>query len=196
MRVIAGRAKGRRLRTVRGYAVRPTADRTKEALFSIVESRFALVDARVLDLFAGSGALGIEALSRGAARAVFVEQDAAAVRVLRANVELCDFAERARVLPMTVRRALLDLEDQGERFDVAFVDPPYRSGLLAETLHILGTTALLSVNAWVVAERSSEEVPGERYGPLRLTRTRRYGKTSVDLYCLANEVGDSGQRTE
>src|ERR1700752_4701957 len=106
MRVIAGAAKGRRLRALPGRSVRPTADRVKEALFSMLQSRFDLDGAAVLDLFAGTGALGIEALSRGAARAVFVESDRGARTVLEANLTLCGLSDRSRVLPVPVRRAL------------------------------------------------------------------------------------------
>ncbi len=184
MRVIAGSAKGRRLKTVRGYAVRPTADRTKEALFSIIGSRFALTGARVLDLFAGSGALGIEALSRGAAGAVFVEHDREAVRVLRVNLDACALTGRAEIWPASVGRALDELGARGERFDVVLADPPYGTGLLASTLEKLGESELVRGGGWVVVERRVDDVLDARYGKLRLTQSRRYGKTSVDLYHL------------
>src|SRR5438477_9240271 len=109
MRVIAGSAKGRRLRAGTGQALRPTGDKVKGALFSILSSRFALDSARLLDLFAGSGNLGIEALSRGAAHVTFVEESAAAMDILRENVGRCGFAARALLLRLPVARALRHL---------------------------------------------------------------------------------------
>src|SRR3989441_12778123 len=109
MRVIAGSAKGRRLKTSRGRALRPTADKVKGALFNILASHFPIESAHVLDLFAGSGALGIEALSRGAAAVTFVEESPAAVRVLRDNLRRCGFDGQARGLQMPVERAPVHL---------------------------------------------------------------------------------------
>ena len=174
------------MRSVRHLKLRPTADRVREGLFSILESRFDLRDAVILDLFAGTGALGIEALSRGARRAVFVEQGRGALRVLRENVELCGFALRAEVWPLPVRRALRGLGEHAYRFDGVLLDPPYGRGLLASTLEMLAESTLLRAGAWVVAEGHVDEAVSESYGPLRLTRNRRYGKTSIVLYSLTD----------
>jgi 16S rRNA (guanine966-N2)-methyltransferase len=183
MRIIAGEAKGRPLQAVRGRAVRPTADRVREALFSIVLSRFVLKDATVLDLFAGTGALGIEALSRGAAHAVFVERDGRALRALRANLLRCGLDERAQILPMSAQRALRALAERRKSFDGVFVDPPYGKGLAAASLRLLSMAALLGAGAWVMVEHHADDVLEPGYGNLRLTQTRRYGKTCLTLYC-------------
>jgi len=182
MRVIAGSAKGRRLRAVRGQAVRPTADRVKEALFSIVQSRFDLDGAVVLDLFAGTGALGIEALSRGAARAIFVEDKREPRLALEANLDGCGFRDRARILPVPVRRALSQLADGEDRFDGVLIDPPYGQGLANAALAQLAGTGLLADGGWVIVEHHADDAMAERYGGLRLTALRRYGKTAVALY--------------
>ena len=182
MRVIAGTAKGRRLRTLRGRAVRPTADRVKEALFSMLESRFDLGGAVLLDLFAGSGALGIEGLSRGASRAVFVEQDGAARQVLDANIVACGFAARGRILRLAARRAVAELATRGERFDGVLLDPPYGCGLADGALAQLAAAGLIASGGWVAAEHHVDDVLAEAYGPLRLTAARRYGKTAVALF--------------
>ncbi len=187
MRIIAGSAKGRRLRALRGEAVRPTADRVKEALFSIVASRFDFDGATVLDLFAGSGALGLEALSRGAARAVFVEHHRAAADALRRNAEACGFAGRVEVLVMPAGRALRELARRPTRFDGVLLDPPYGKGLLAETLTQLAAAAVLGPGAWVVAEGHVDDQLAGAYGPLRLTQTRRYGKTALTLFGVTGE---------
>ena len=134
MRVIAGIAKGRRLRTPRGMALRPTADKVKGALFSILESRFSLRSAHLLDLFAGTGALGIEALSRGAATVTFVEHAHASIAVLRENLKWCGFEPHARIVRLPVQRALTQLGREGGRFDGVLVDAPYLQDWVEPTL--------------------------------------------------------------
>jgi 16S rRNA (guanine966-N2)-methyltransferase len=182
MRVIAGTAKGRRLRTLRGRAVRPTADRVKEALFSMLQSRFDLDGAVLLDLYAGSGALGIEGLSRGAAHVVFVEQVGAARQVLEANLVACGVAPRGRILALPARRAVTDLAASGEQSDGVLLDPPYGLGLADEALAQLAAAGLMASGGWVAAEHHVDDVLAEAYGPLRLTAARRYGKTAVALF--------------
>ena len=184
MRVIAGSAKGRRLRTVAGLTVRPTADKVKGALFNILESRCTLQGARVLDLFAGSGALGIEALSRGAAVVTFVEQSAASLRVLRENVKACRFEAAAHVLPISVERALKQLARTGAQFDGILLDPPYTRELVARTLTQITTQRLARTGAWVMMEHHVDESPATNYGALRLTNARRYGKTGLALFTV------------
>lgn len=191
MRIIAGSLKGRRLKSVRGSTTRPTADRVREGLFNMLVSRFELQDRRVLDIFAGTGALGIEALSRGAERAVFVEHNRMALRVLRANIEECGVASRAEVWPLPVRRALRELAQRGYRFDGVLLDPPYTRGLLAPTMFMLSELGLLEPCAWVIAEGHVAEPLADTVGCLRLTRTRRYGKTLVRLYSEAHFVNST-----
>ncbi len=189
MRVVAGSAKGRRLKTSPGRATRPTADRVKEAIFSILGSRVDLAGAVVLDLFAGSGALGIEALSRGARAAVFVEEGRSALRVLRENLAACGFAERARVLPLPVTQALRRLAQGSERFDGVLLDPPYGQGLVAATLERLRTASVLRPGAWVVVEHHVDEPPPA--APMAyLTAPHRYGKTGVTVLRAPEELDD------
>ena len=129
MRVIAGEARGRRLEALPGTEItRPTMDQVKEAMFSIVQ--FDLPGARVLDLYAGSGQLGIEALSRGAAECVFIDRRADAVKLIQENLALCRLADRARVR----QGDALPYLRSGEKFDIVFLDPPYASGLLQQAL--------------------------------------------------------------
>jgi pantetheine-phosphate adenylyltransferase len=190
MRVIAGSAKGRRLRSSRGDRVRPTADRVKEALFSMLLSRFRLEGAVVLDLFAGSGALGIEALSRGAASAVFVEQSRAARAALAANLDACGFAAVARIVALPVARALRDALT-GTPFSGVLLDPPYGRGLADAALRELASRNLLAPAGWAVVEHHVEDALADAYDELRLTATRRYGKTAVTLYVRAATMGTS-----
>jgi pantetheine-phosphate adenylyltransferase len=188
MRVIAGTARGRHLLTLRGIATRPTADKVKGAIFSILGSRFDLRDACLLDLFAGSGALGIEALSRGAARVTFVEQGASAANILRRNLQACGFAARARVLQMPVARALAVLEREHETFDGVLADPPYGRGLVADTIQRLTAHTLLGPGGWVVLEHHVDEPPPAASDTLRLTQARRYGKTGVALLLASTRM--------
>ena len=168
--------------TPRGQAVRPTADRVKEALFSILQSRFDLEGATLLDLFAGSGALGIEGLSRGAARAVFVEQAHTARRVLLANLAACGLAQRSHVVARSVHQAIAELTASGERFSGVLMDPPYGRGLADETLARLAAARLVRPGGWVAVEHHVADVLADAYGPLRLTAARRYGKTAVAVF--------------
>lgn len=190
MRVIAGSAKGHRLRGLRGLEVRPTADRIKEALFSIVLSRFDLAGASVLDLFAGTGALGIEALSRGAERAVFVERHAPMAKALEANLLRCGFRGRGEVVALPVERALRKLTDRGDRFDGVLLDPPYERGWLERTLVLLGEGVVLARDAWVMAEHHTDERLADAYGVLRLTQARSYGKTGLALFVRREPEGE------
>ncbi|HUI24845.1 MAG TPA: pantetheine-phosphate adenylyltransferase [Candidatus Kryptonia bacterium] len=189
MRVIAGSAKGRRLKTSSGRATRPTADRVKEAMFSILGSRVDLEGAEVLDLFAGSGALGIEALSRGARGVVFVEERRAAIRALQQNLDACKFAALSRVLPINTTAALRRLARDGRRFDGVLLDPPYREGLVATTLEQLIAAAIVRPGGWIAVEHHLDEPP-PRLATLHLTQTRRYGKTAVTLLRVPKELDE------
>ncbi len=190
MRVIAGSAKGRRLRAGKGRAVRPTADKVKGALFNILASRFDLQSAGILDLFAGSGGLGIEALSRGAGHVTFVDESAAAIRVLRDNLRACRMEEAARVLSVPVPRALAQLARQQVHFDGVLLDPPYGQGLVDQTLAAIAAHGLVRPGGWAMVEHHVDETPAAAYGPLRLTQARRYGKTALALFVASEATSD------
>lgn len=176
MRVIAGTAKGHPLE-VPGRGTRPTADRVREALFSSLQPE--LRGARVLDLYAGSGALGIEALSRGAAAATFVERDKTVYRVLLGNLETTGLRDRADVLVSDVRRAL-DRQLPGAPFDIALLDPPYRTDRhgLEDVLELLADQ--LAPDATVVLERATRSPDPPWPDRFRPGRVRRYGDTSLN----------------
>lgn len=177
MRVVGGTYGGRRLTAPPGRATRPTSDRVREALFSILETSATLCGARVLDLFAGSGALGLEALSRGAASAVFVDCSRAAVEAVRAN--LAALRLTAAVHRRDAAAALRDAAVRGDAYDLVFLDPPYRpaAGLAAQLREAL--PAVLAPGARVVAE-------SDRRAPLALGLTvsdeRRYGNTLIRIH--------------
>ena len=190
LRITGGEHAGRRLR-VPARGVRPTAERVREALFSMLVHRGALVGARVLDVFAGSGALGLEALSRGAASGLFVEESRAVARVLEANVAALGLEARARVVLRDAASALRALAAEGAQFDLCFVDPPYASSLAAEALGLLARGGLLSSRALLVAESDRRHAPGPIAG-LSLALERRYGDTLISLYALANSPATDG----
>jgi len=144
-----------------------------------------LPGARVLDLFAGAGGVGLEALSRGAAEVVFVERDARAVAALRENVAALGVAAAARVKRGDVLRELEGLYRAGERFDVVFLDPPYDAGLVETTLESLGGGGLPLAEGWVIAQHFTKRAPAERVGSLFAFRTRRFGETTLTFYRCA-----------
>jgi 16S rRNA (guanine966-N2)-methyltransferase len=177
MRVIAGSLRGRQLRAPTGTSTRPTSDRVREAVFSMLGD---VEGARVLDLFAGSGALGIEALSRGAAGAVFVERDAHAARVLQGNLDALSLAgDTVELRRRDVRAALQSARAGKETYDLVFIDPPYRQAHEWATLLSTILPALLHPGARVVVE-------SDRRNPLEVEgapeRHRRYGDTSITIH--------------
>jgi 16S rRNA (guanine966-N2)-methyltransferase len=141
-----------------------------------------LPGARLLDLFAGAGGVGLEALSRGAAHVTFVERDARAVAALRANIAALGVGARARVLADDVRRALERLAREDARFDLVFLDPPYESDLDARALAALGAGALLAADVAVVAQHFTKRPPPAAAGVLRAVRTRRFGETTLTFF--------------
>jgi 16S rRNA (guanine(966)-N(2))-methyltransferase RsmD len=180
MRIVAGIARGRRLRAPKGRLVRPTADRVKEAVFSILESRDGCTGRRVLDLFAGAGSLGIEALSRGAAEAVFVDPARSAAEAIRGNLEMTGLS--GDVMTMPAERAIKQLAAGGRRFDLVFLDPPYGEGWIGRTLAALDASRLVTDGGVVVAEHGRGEAAEATVGALVMDLARRYGDTHVAVY--------------
>lgn len=182
MRVITGIARGRKLRTLEGMDVRPTTEKVKEAIFSSIQ--FELEGARVLDLFAGSGQLGIEALSRGASKAVFVDAAATSIAVVEENLQNTGLAEAATVL----RRSAADyLRATGEQFDFAFLDPPYHNGTLLEILPLLESRMV--PGGKIICEHEKELDLPQKIGGLDLQKAYKYGKIKVTVYSVTMETG-------
>ena len=178
MRVIAGSAKGTSLQAVPGGSTRPISDRVKEALFDILSGD--VVDARVLDLFAGTGSVGIEALSRGAARAVFVEKRAKAVQIIRVNLRRTHLQAQARVVQADVFKFLTR---PPEPFDLIYVAPPQYEGLWSKTLQALDQApAWLATDGLVVVQIFPKELGAVALAHLHLTDERRYGSTLLCFY--------------
>ena len=176
MRVITGSARGRRLKEIQGLETRPTTDRVKEGMFSILQ--FDLEGRRVLDLFAGTGQLGIEALSRGADSAVFVEQRKDALQAVRENLETCGLSDRARVVSGDAMSYL----KSGEKFDLIFLDPPYASGLLEQALEDIARFDICRRHGIIVAESAADKTLPPLGGPYSIYREYRYGKIKLTVY--------------
>ena len=181
MRVIAGTCKGRRLVAPKGLHTRPALDRIKESLFSIL---FDVDDQTVLDLFAGSGSVGIEALSRGAAHATFVENNAAALGAMTTNLKTCGFEQQSTIIKQDVARALGKLSRENSSFDLIFVDPPYLKNLVNVTLEKICTLGIAHDETRIVVEHHPKEPIGNLKG-LVLTDTRKYGQTLISFLTKA-----------
>lgn len=181
MRVISGSARGRRLKELQGMETRPTTDKVKESLFNIIQ--FDIPGRRVLDLFGGTGQLGIESLSRGAASCTFVDQRRDAVKLIRENLAECRLSEQAKVLQGD---SLAFLSSCREKFDVIFLDPPYHTDLMDRALELVTKIDILSENGIIIcetmAQRELPQLPAPyewgkdyRYGQIKLTIGRRQG---------------------
>ncbi len=185
MRVIAGQYRSRPLRSLRGMDIRPTSDRLRETLFNVLTAGQpeALAGTVWLDLFAGTGAVGIEALSRGAHAVYFVESSARAAAVIRENLRSLGIAEGFEVQEREVERALRLLDSQAVTCDYVFLDPPYRKREAYETtLGFLSQSRLLRAASLVIAEHEKRFDPGERFGALKRVRTLHQGDAGLSFY--------------
>ncbi len=180
MRVLAGTLKGQRLVVPSGATTRPTGDRVRIACLDTLAPY--LGRGPFLDLFAGAGGVGIEALSRGAPSAVFVESDATALRALRENVARLGLLERARVMREDAARAVPALARRGERFAVVFLDPPYASSRAVDALAAVATGAVLAPDAVVVLQHSTKSPPPDAPGALSHWKARRFGETTLTFF--------------
>lgn len=175
MRVITGTARGRRLISPEGFEVRPTTDKVKESLFNIIQ--FDVVSANVLDLFSGSGQLGIEALSRGADRAVFVDASRKSLDVVKKNIDLCKFSDKSIAV---LSDAFTFLKTTKEKFDIVFLDPPYKKKLCDASLELL--QECLNDNAVVICETEIDEDLPVCCGKLYIDRTYNYSSIKLTVY--------------
>jgi 16S rRNA (guanine966-N2)-methyltransferase len=187
VRVISGTARGLRLSTPKDLRIRPTSDRVKESLFNILTVLLGnFSDRRVLDVFAGTGNLGIEALSRGAAHAVFIDENREAAALVKKNLELAGFTGRGRVLQSEALSALKSLERSEGPFSLVFIDPPYREGLSGKVLEILAPAGLIDEHSVVVAETAAQEELPREFSRLREFDRRVYGDTALAFFMLKN----------
>jgi len=183
MRIISGTVRGRQLATFSGKDIRPTPDRVREAIFSILNSRFGTFHGlKVLELFAGSGAQSLEALSRGAESATLVDSGNTAAEIIADNIKRCHFEANAHLIKQDVLQALPQLTASAP-FDLILLDPPYNQNLLPQIIEVIERLNLLAENGILCAESSKNEVL-EDYGKLELIKNKVYGSTKIHLYCL------------
>jgi 16S rRNA (guanine966-N2)-methyltransferase len=194
MKIGSGDMRGRRLHAPRGDRTRPTSGRLRKSLFDVISPR--LEDARVLDLYAGSGSLGLEALSRGASSATFVERGRPACEAIRRNVEELGLGRRTEILARDVWGALSKLVHREERFDVVFADPPYRSSEPDDLLSYLGGEALVVPGGLVVLEHHHKRELRERYRSLVRLRVLKAGESTLTLYQREAESPEVETETE
>lgn len=179
MRIITGKARGMELVSPKNYDVRPTLDRVKESLFSIIGCK--IIDAEVVDLFAGTGNLGLESWSRGARSVTFIDASEISLGLVKRNIAKCRAEAACRVLKGSAPTVVERLAAAGERFDFAFCDPPYKKGWAAKVLASLAKTGFLRPGGYLVVERAADDELGELPENCELARGERYGGTCVDF---------------
>lgn len=181
MRIISGSRRGRKLVSFSGDSIRPTTDRVKESVFNLIQEYVA--GSKVLDLFGGSGALSLEALSRGAKRAVIVDCDKRSVGVIKENIKITGFLENAEVV---FQKAEAYLKIAEEKFDIIFLDPPYNKGFVTPLLSLISKRHILSEKGIVVLESDFGDEHGEAEG-LDILKQRKYGRTFITVYKRKSE---------
>ncbi len=180
MRIISGVSKGRKLHPLRGLAIRPTADHLKESIFNILAGY--VEGAVVLDLFAGTGSLGIEALSRGAVSCLFVDSSHKAIKLLNRNISTCGFQEKCTILKRDLLRGLNFLIATGHTFDLVFMDPPYNRGYVEQILQFLGECKCIANGGYIIVEHSRHEKLSRKTVHFKQSSERQYGKSLVSFY--------------
>ncbi len=179
VRIISGTARGRKIETREGMETRPTLDRVKEAIFGSVQ--FSVPYAEVLDLFSGSGNLGLEACSRGAKLAVLNDRDAQCTAIIRRNAETLGFLDRVRVLNLDYAAAIDRLRSEGASFDLAFLDPPYREGISEDAVRRLFESGLIKPDGLVILEHAADLAPQGIEGVYRVRRSKKFGRCGYSL---------------
>lgn len=195
MRIISGKARGTKINTIDGETTRPTLDRVKESLFNIIQ--YQIMNTNVLDLFAGSGALGIEALSRGAISATFCDINSECIKIIAKNLEKTHLKESARLYNLDYKKCLNVLKDDGIVFDIVFIDPPYKNDIAIEATKIIVNNNLLSKDGIIIVEtdeisRDERQIEklmnnnSEKFKNLHIKSKRKYGRANL-LFLGINE---------
>ena len=179
LRIIGGDLKGKKLHSLSGTTIRPTADRMREAIFNILS--FRVQKAIVLDLFAGTGALGIEALSRGAESAVFIDTNKKVLSLIERNIRSCKLGDRAKIIKWNINKNLNCIKSADPPFDLVFIDPPYNKHFIKPSLSYLYRSTVLAKDAFIIVEHDPAEQVPEDNPAFKIADQRKYGKTLVSF---------------
>lgn len=182
MRVISGKVRGLKLDTPKNEDVRPTTDRVKESLFNIISPY--IIDSNVLDLFAGTGSLGIECLSRGASYATFVDVSKESIKIVKSNIEKARVENESTILNMDFKSAIKRLRLQNKKFDIIFMDPPYYKNMFIDAISNIDSADLLSQDGIIVVEHDKQDKFEDKIGRLEKIRDKKYGNTTLTFYKL------------
>ena len=182
MRVIAGEYRGRRLDRIEGMEIRPTSDKVKESLFNILGD--AVIDSNFLDLFGGTGGIGIEALSRGAKHVVFIDTSIKSIKVLKGNLDHLNIKDNVEVFHTDYSTAIVKLYKYNRQFDIIFIDPPYSVGMAQNALEEINKSPILAQSGLIIVEHDLKDDMPKRVGKLYLYRIKEYGNTTLSFYSI------------
>ncbi|MEG2984036.1 MAG: 16S rRNA (guanine(966)-N(2))-methyltransferase RsmD [Peptostreptococcaceae bacterium] len=182
MRVISGKARGLKLNAPKNEDVRPTTDRVKESLFNIINGY--IIDGEVLDLFAGTGSLGIECLSRGADKSVFVDVNRSSIDIVKSNIKKARVDQNSEVINLDYKSAIDKLKNTLHKFDIIFMDPPYYENIFIDALKKVEESNILKVDGIIVVEHDTKQEFPENIGRLVKNKSKKYGNTTLTFYCM------------
>ncbi|MGL4797372.1 MAG: 16S rRNA (guanine(966)-N(2))-methyltransferase RsmD [Paraclostridium sp.] len=182
MRVISGKVRGLKLNAPKSDDVRPTTDRVKESLFNIINGY--IIDSQILDLFAGTGSLGIECLSRGASKCVFVDASKSSIDIVKSNIKKARVDSESEVMNIDCKSAIDKLKARNEKFDVIFMDPPYYENLFVNSLEKISESKLLKEDGIIVVEHDTKEKLPDCVGELIKQKSKKYGNTTLTFYVV------------
>ncbi|MFZ5966331.1 MAG: 16S rRNA (guanine(966)-N(2))-methyltransferase RsmD [Bacillota bacterium] len=180
LRVIAGSLRGRRLKAPKGLNTRPTTDRIKESIFSMIHG--FIPESIVLDLFSGTGNLGIESLSRGAAKAYFVDKSKESIQIIKENIAETGLQDKSMAILSDAFKVLNRLSEEGIKFDIIFLDPPYLKDLIMPCIHTILREKLLNDNGIIVIEHDSKDILPEKIDSISIYKQKKYGNTTISIY--------------
>lgn len=186
MRVIAGEYRGRRLDRIEGMDIRPTSDKVKESLFNILGD--AVIDCVFLDLFGGTGGIGIEALSRGAKHVVFIDANIKSIKVLKGNLEHLNIKDNVEVFNTDYSTAISKLYKNRKEFDIIFIDPPYSAGMAQNALKEIDAHPILAQTGLIIVEHDTRDEMPSSLGRLHMYRSKQYGSTTLSFYALNEQT--------
>lgn len=185
MRIITGSAKGRRIEAPEGEGTRPTSDKVKGAVFNILRNK--VEDAAVLDMFSGTGNLGLEALSRGAGRCIFIEKDQKAFQILKKNITSLGFEESCEMYHQDAFISIEKIKKRGMKFDIIFLDPPYGRQMVIKAIEEISRLDILDYDGIIISEQDETDILPDKIGNIEAYRTEKYGRTKITFWSMERE---------